>query len=263
MHKRGFIDLFDGHNKVVQVLGDATGIWKLLKVNGTVIVLKVIYPTQKLEGQGMNRINNQKAFAFYLGDDCRDDLERRLPNLASDLADICFIGVEVDLNDDGDDLISGNIVKVKVAFRVGGDFKFLTGLMGINTNAGSYPCALCEVADFKASKQLHLTRAELQEVGVRHRTVEQTCYRIITAAMALPLHARPMASSWSHLGDLQLATGSGNLMLHGQNVACKLMTWLPKYYRCRRMRGAFVRSDISAPGRANLFFFGLFPSIIG
>jgi hypothetical protein len=42
LHTRGFIDLKDGREKIVQVLGDATHIFKSMKVNGTVFVMKVI-----------------------------------------------------------------------------------------------------------------------------------------------------------------------------------------------------------------------------
>jgi hypothetical protein len=184
LHKRGFINLKDGTKQIVQVLGDATQIFKSMKVNGTVFVIKVIYPNQdKVEGMGVNRVNNQKAFAFYLGNDSRDDIEERLPLMAADLEDINDTGVYVNLstgdNDDDEDVGSdddgpvGERVHVRIGLRLGGDLKLLVALVGINSNAGSYPCPICEVGDFKARHQLHLTYDELREIGVRLRTVER------------------------------------------------------------------------------------------
>ena len=40
--KKGLIRLFDGLTIMVQILGDVTGVWRRLKMNGTTIILKVI-----------------------------------------------------------------------------------------------------------------------------------------------------------------------------------------------------------------------------
>ena len=184
LHKRGYINLNDGQAQQVQVLGDATGIFKSMMVNGTVFVIKVIYTTEHVEGQGVNRVNNQKAFAFYLGDDCRADVEERLPNMVRDLEDIAENGVDIDLRkseeddveDQGQDQAGPNDraqrVHVPIKLLLGGDLKLITGLVGVNSNAGSYPCPLCQAGHFKHRHQLHMTKQELRAAGVPLRTIE-------------------------------------------------------------------------------------------
>ncbi len=43
LFKSGILNLEEGLIIWVQILGDAKGIWRSLKMNGTIIVLKVIY----------------------------------------------------------------------------------------------------------------------------------------------------------------------------------------------------------------------------
>ena len=183
LHRRGFIDIKDGKAQMVQVLGDATGIFKSMMVNGTVFVIKVIYPSNHVEGQGVNRVNNQKAFAYYLGDDCREDLDERLPNMVHDLEDIAENGVFVNLKraeaddahsdeDDDEDAIRRDRVHVPIKLLLGDDLKLITGMVGLNSNAGSYPCPFCRAGHFKHCHQFHMNEAELRAAGVQARTVE-------------------------------------------------------------------------------------------
>ena len=167
LHKIGLLDLTDGVTVRVQVLGDATGIWRSLKVNGTTIVLKVWYDISgpKLHGQGVNTKANHRAIGFYLGDDCRAELQENLPTLPAMLERIQMGGVDVDLQE-------GRTVHVNIVLLLGGDLKFITGLLGIAGNANSFPCPFCEVADHKDSEQLHFTTGKLQDAGVSERTVE-------------------------------------------------------------------------------------------
>ncbi len=78
-------------------------------------------------------MNNQKAFAFYLGNDSREDIEEILPFMASDLNDIGENGVYVNLangdNDDNDDDNDENLpidtdndarVHARIGLRLGG-----------------------------------------------------------------------------------------------------------------------------------------------
>ena len=61
----------------VLILGDATGIWKSLKVNGITIILKVMYDAPhgaRKEGAGVNSKANMVPIGFYLSDDCLKEM---------------------------------------------------------------------------------------------------------------------------------------------------------------------------------------------
>ena len=165
LHKSGLLDLRDGKVVKVQLLGDATGIFKSLQVNGTVLVLKVIYNAKKVEGQGVNTIFNQRAFAFYLGDDDLHSLKESIPDLDQSIRKLVDDGVVVDLQD------GTPAIPVSLHMFLGGDLKFLNAVLGLGLNSGSYPCPFCTAGRFIHKPQCHLTRAELDAAGVLQRTI--------------------------------------------------------------------------------------------
>ena len=46
--KRGWLQTANGSTVWIQILGDATGIWKSRKVNGTAVVLKVMHNSNRV-----------------------------------------------------------------------------------------------------------------------------------------------------------------------------------------------------------------------
>ena len=168
LHHRGMLPLSEGMTVKVQLLGDATGIWKSLKVNGTAIALKVWYDIAgpKREGDGCNVKANHRVIGFYLGDDCRRELEENLPHLPQVLQQLQDQGLDVELDD-------GSHIHVNFVLLLGGDLKFVKGLLGIAGNANSFPCPFCEVADHKDDEQLHWTLQQLREARVLDRDIDR------------------------------------------------------------------------------------------
>ena len=137
--KKGLLKLDGGVvNLKVQILGDATTIWRSMGVNGTTIVMKVIYDDkdsdgQKNEGDGVNTVQNQRALGFYLGDDTHVELQKHAPDLPQQLSQLVHEGVVID----------GTTIKLELL--LGGDMKFLNSLIGILNNASHFPCPFCLV----------------------------------------------------------------------------------------------------------------------
>ena len=156
----------DGATIWVQVLGDAAGIWRSLKMNGTTLVLKLCYVTRgagaHLRGFPVKQSSkhNVVAFGFYLGDDCLSDMKEHMPHIPDILADIQKNGLN----------ISGRHLKIKL--WMGGDLKFLTAMLAISGNQTIFPCPFCLVCDCKTLKQLHLFMEQLKKAGVQARTIE-------------------------------------------------------------------------------------------
>jgi hypothetical protein len=128
------LELYPGIILKVQVLGDAAFVWQSMKVNGTTIVLKVIYNDKnsdgkKVIGDGVNIVQNQRAIRFYLGDVTRAKLRLHAPNLPEQLAKVSTDGIVVDG------------VHNRVQFLMGGDIKFLNSMIGLKNNASMYPCS--------------------------------------------------------------------------------------------------------------------------
>ena len=162
--KQGILVLHSGMKLRVQLLGDATGIWKSLKVNGTTVVLKIMYDVPhgaKKEGSGCNSKTNMIPIGFYLGDDCLKDMQQYMPHLPAMLQKLQDEGVTID------------DTKLDVEFWLGGDLKFVTAMFGMSGNSSSNPCPLCKASHSKKCRQLHLTKAELQKGKVDARTVAE------------------------------------------------------------------------------------------
>ena len=133
---RGLVKLEPGMTIKVQLLGDATTVWKSMKVNGTTLVLKVIYNDKdqngvKLEKDGVNTVENQKAIGFYLGDDTQAQIKLHAPDLPDKLAELCNNGVVIDG------------IPIKIRLLLGGDLKFINSMLGLKNNASLYPCPFC------------------------------------------------------------------------------------------------------------------------
>ena len=76
--QQGLVVLTPGMKLKIQLLGDATGIWKSLKVNGTTITLKVMYDTPhgaKVEGTCVNTKANMVPTGFFMGGDCLNEMQ--------------------------------------------------------------------------------------------------------------------------------------------------------------------------------------------
>ena len=162
--KQGILVLQPGMKLRVQLLGDATGIWKSLKVNGTTIVLKIMYDMPhgaKKEGSGCNSKTNMIPLGFYLGDDCLKDMQQYMSHLPAMLQKIQDEGVTVD------------DTQLDVEFWLGGDLKFVTAMLGMSGNSSINPCPLCKALHSKKCRQLHLTKAELQKAKVDARTIAE------------------------------------------------------------------------------------------
>ena len=107
-----------------------------MKVNGTTIVLKVIYndknsDDKKCVGDGVNTVPNQRAIGFYLGDDTQSQLKLHAPNLPGMLEKLSTDGIVV------------NGIHINVQLLMGGDLKFLNSMLGWKNNASMYPCPFC------------------------------------------------------------------------------------------------------------------------
>jgi hypothetical protein len=98
---KGLLKLYPDMILEVQVLGDATSVWQSMKINGTAIVLKVIYNGKnsvgkKVIGDGANTVQKQRSIGFYLGDDTQAQLRFHAPNLLEQLAKVSTDGIVVD-----------------------------------------------------------------------------------------------------------------------------------------------------------------------
>jgi hypothetical protein len=161
--KQGILVLTPGMKLRVQILGDATGIWPSLKVNGTTIILKIMYRAPhgaKTEGAGVNSTANMLPIGFYLGDDCLKELKEFMPHLPAMLKKIQDDGLDIDEH------------HVDIEFCIGGDLKFTTGERGLAGNQTVNPCPSCNVEDSKGNREMHLSKEELDGRGVDARTNE-------------------------------------------------------------------------------------------
>ena len=173
--QQGLLQLQDGNTLKVQVLGDATTVWKSLKVNGTTVCMKVIYNDKqdgkKKEHGGVNCVQNQRAIGFYLGDDCLKDLKLNAPaDLPDKLEQLQRGGIQVDG------------VNIKIHLVLGGDLKFITALLGLAGNAALFPCPFCichknllgkTIAELSAyTKEAYYTKADQQKQQLRKELEE-------------------------------------------------------------------------------------------
>jgi hypothetical protein len=161
--QQGLLVLTPGLKLRVQILGDATGIWPSLKVNGTTIILKVMYEAPhgtKTEGAGVNSKANMLPIGFYLGDDCLKEMQEFMSHLPDMLKKIQSEGLDID----GD--------HVDIEFWIGGDLKFVTGILGMSGNQTVNPCPFCNVEDSKGQREMHLSKEELDVKGVEARTID-------------------------------------------------------------------------------------------
>jgi hypothetical protein len=97
--KQGILVLTHGMKLRLQILGDATGIWPSLKVDCTIIILKIMYRAPhgaKTEGAGVNSTANMLPIGFYLGDDCLKELKEFMPHLPAMLKKIQDGGLDID-----------------------------------------------------------------------------------------------------------------------------------------------------------------------
>ena len=159
----GVLTVEDGMKLKVQVLGDATSIWKSLKVNGTTVVLKIMYDTPhgtKKEGTGVNSKKNMLPIGFYLGDDCLSEMRKYMAHMPAMLESILNDGIHVDGK------------KIDIEFWLGGDLKFITAMLGLSTNGTIHPCPFCIGEDSVKCRQMHLTIEQLKEAGVTDRTID-------------------------------------------------------------------------------------------
>jgi hypothetical protein len=129
----------------IQVLGDATGIWRSMKVNGTTVILKPMYSETKgtkRKGCGANSKENQIPIGFYLGEDSLVDMRKYLSHLPDALKKIQTNGIEV------------NGVRVEIKLWLGGDLKFLTSMLGMAGNQTIHPCPFCLAENSKTCRQV-------------------------------------------------------------------------------------------------------------
>eukprot|EP00873_Tetraselmis_striata_P029503 jgi/Tetstr1/449767/TSEL_036832.t1 len=74
-----------GESLRIQIVADATGIFNATRTNGTIVVLKIVYDDTSVvgvrgkEGFQVNSLQNNLPCAFFLRDDCYDDIKRKLP----------------------------------------------------------------------------------------------------------------------------------------------------------------------------------------
>jgi hypothetical protein len=61
---------------------------------------------------------------------------------------------------------------VAIEFWIGGDLKFVTGLLGMPHNQTVNPCPYCNVEDSKGRREMHLSEENLNARGVNARTIE-------------------------------------------------------------------------------------------
>ena len=162
--KEKILQIEDGMKLKVQVLGDATGIWKSMKVNGTTIVLKIMYDTPhgtKKEGTGVNSKRNMLPVGFYLGEDCLGEMRKYMSHLPSMLEAIQNNGIDVDGK------------HIDIEFWLGGDLKFVTAMLGMSTNGTIHPCPFCLAEDSVKNRQMHFTIEQLKDAGVTDRTLSE------------------------------------------------------------------------------------------
>ena len=150
--EKGLLHLIHGMTIRVQLLGDASTVWKSMKVNGTTMVLKVLYDDKntdgkKIIGDGVNTVQNQRAIGFYLGDDTLAQIREHAPDLPQKLAKLADEGITV------------NVAQVNIRLLLGGDLKFINSMLGLQTNSATFPCPFC----ITHHDLLHLTLEELKK----------------------------------------------------------------------------------------------------
>jgi hypothetical protein len=161
--QQGLLVLTPGLKLRVQILGVATRIWPSLKVNGTTIILKVMYEAPhgtKTEGAGVDSEANMLPIGFYLGDDCLKEMQEFMSHLPNMLKEIQNEGLDIY----GD--------HVDIEFWIGGDLKFVTGILGMSGIQTVNPCPYYNVEDSKGQREMNLSKEELDEKGVEARTIE-------------------------------------------------------------------------------------------
>ena len=151
--QKGLLTLTPGMEIKVQVLGDATTVWRSMGVNGTTVVLKALYNDKNVngdkdKGDGVNCVQNQRAIGFYLGDDTLAELREHARDLPDQLAKIAEQGITV------------NGVHVRIRLLLGGDMKFLNSMCGLQNNSATFPCPFC----ICHKDLLHLSLAELIKI---------------------------------------------------------------------------------------------------
>jgi hypothetical protein len=166
------IELNDGVIISVQVLGDATQIWKALEQNGTLVCVKVLYKTAEAfktksgaakEKETTQALEHLRAIGFYLGDDCKEDILAALPDMVEDLEKLQREGWR---SAEQARTPSKRQCGLRVQLFLGGDLKFIVAMMGLASCSSHCPCPWCLVVD----GQLHLTFAQLDALGVGIRT---------------------------------------------------------------------------------------------
>ena len=151
--QEGLLTLTPGMEIKVQVLGDATTVWRSMGVNGTTVVMKAPYNDKNVngdkdEGDGVNCVQNQRASGFYLGDDTLAELREHARDLPDQLAEIAEQGITV------------NGVPVRIRLFLGGDTKFLNSMCGLPNNSATFSCPFC----ICHKDLLHLSLAELIKI---------------------------------------------------------------------------------------------------
>ena len=154
---KGYLTLVPGMTVKSQILGDATTVWRSMNVNGTTIVMKVLYNDKNADGDkntgdGVNCLQNQRAIGFYLGDDTLKELREHLAILSAQLAQIAEHGLTV----------TG--VRINVRLLLGGDLKFLNSMLGLQNNAAMFPCPFC----ICHKDLLHLSLAQLIDIKKKY-----------------------------------------------------------------------------------------------
>ena len=98
LYKHGFLQ--PGQEMTVQVLADATGLWKKgREVNVTALVPKIIYDDTagtRLAGHTVNSVANNKLLCLYVGDDCYSNMKEYVGDIPEKLRLIAEEGVTVD-----------------------------------------------------------------------------------------------------------------------------------------------------------------------
>ena len=148
LFKHGFLQ--PGQEITVQVLADATGLWKKGQVNATALVLKIIYDDTagtRLAGHTVNSVANNKLLCLYVGDDCYSNMKEYAGDIPEKLRLIAEEGVTVDG------------VHSTVKFLGGGDSKLLCSWLGLAGGASNFGCFTCETH----AELWHLSFAELKE----------------------------------------------------------------------------------------------------
>eukprot|EP00873_Tetraselmis_striata_P025182 jgi/Tetstr1/445446/TSEL_033225.t1 len=163
----GRLDLNDGMVLAMQVLGDATQIWKTLKTNGTLVCIKILYEAKEaLKGkhkESAQTLEHLRAIVFYLGDDCKAEILAALPRLAADLEELQRDGLEVSKTDKNG---NAQTVRVKIHLYLGGD-KFIVAMLGLASHSSHYPCMVLALAmtDIHAKHNVPLASSAFAHVN--------------------------------------------------------------------------------------------------